>query len=539
MTTASLPSTERILRRLFWQLLQRGRVAPHQGQRKTKQGIGIKGTAGLYVLFGILPALIAFRAPPLAFATSLHGLTMMFASLTLAASAGQMLFVREESEILLHRPVRPEHLLRAKAFVLISYALILAGALNAIGLVTGMFVGGFAPLWLPVHAATTVLLMMFSAGVIVLLYNLCLRWFGRERLDGLLTTLQTLLAIVMVLGSQLVPRLMGSQALENLREAHGALLLAPPIWFGALDACLCGQMPFAEAALPAGLALGATVLSCWLAFGRLARSYGKGLMAINEGSGTTKEKTARRPLAGLASSRLLRVWMRDPIERGAFVLASAYLLRDRETKLKIFPGLAPLVVMPLVMSIGPGSRRDEGPAHAFHYMALAYLAIVPIQPLLLLKRSEHYRAAELFRAAPLRHWMPLFHGARKAVLLWLVLPSLVLMFGILAVLRGSFDLGAVGLVVAASLPVYSMVPGLFGPWLPLSQPNRELKDQSIGCLTMGVVMASSAAVVGAAAAAAYFGFGWLAALLAVPLSIAVQAAFARSMAARRWFLAKE
>jgi ABC-2 type transport system permease protein len=33
-------------------------------------------------------------------------------------------------------------------------------------------------------------------------YQVCLKWLGRERLDGMLTTAQTVMAMAIVLGSQ-------------------------------------------------------------------------------------------------------------------------------------------------------------------------------------------------------------------------------------------------------------------------------------------------------------------------------------------------
>ena len=36
---------------------------------------------------------------------------------------------------------------------------------------------------------------LFCTGCVVLVYQLCLRWFGRERLDGLMTTVQVVMAV--------------------------------------------------------------------------------------------------------------------------------------------------------------------------------------------------------------------------------------------------------------------------------------------------------------------------------------------------------
>ncbi len=510
-------SVERILRRLFWQLLLRGRVASPSEKKQFR--IGLKGLAAIYTLFGSMAAFGLWNMGPLAFGTSLHGMTLMFASLTLATGVGQMLFVREEAEILLHRPIRPEQLLRAKLHVLVVYALVLALALNLVGWIAATFVKGFGWRWLLAHALTTTMLMVGSAAGTVVVYQLCLRWFGRERLDNLLATLQALMAIVMAVGAQLVPRLAANKDFAALSEVHGALLLAPPIWFGAVDAWLCGALPVGSVLAPLLLAVGLPAFAAWLAFGRLARSFGVGLMALHEGSSLERDRTADRRLGAIANSRLLRLWMRDPVERHSFVLASAYLLRDRETKVKVLPGIAPLLVMPVLMCTTTGtSERFAATLSLFALFPIGYLAFVPMQPLMLLQHSEQWRAAELLRAAPLPHWAPLFHGARKAVLLWLVVPIVVLVLGLLWLVTRDAKVVRIGLVFVVTMPLYTMIPGLFSAWLPMSVPNLHTHQVAQGCLMAVLTMGSGAVYIGTLAAADHFGWFWPVAVAALAIS---------------------
>src|SRR5204862_433848 len=84
------PPRERVLRALFGRLLFRGRAVQPAGERRRRQfGLGL--TTLVYGLFGILPARGAFALQPLAFASALHAMTFLFASLTLAAGVGRVL----------------------------------------------------------------------------------------------------------------------------------------------------------------------------------------------------------------------------------------------------------------------------------------------------------------------------------------------------------------------------------------------------------------------------------------------------------------
>lgn len=494
MSASGTPSPEQTLRRIFWKLLFRGRAAQQMQAHKMKKQMSMGVTLFFYAIFGVLPAITAFMVDTFTFASFLHAFTFMFASLTLASSAGTMLFMKEEAEILLHRPVTPQQLLRAKTSVLVAFALILAFALNFAGLITGLWSKGATWRFIPAHLVSTLLLMAFSAACIVLVYNVCLKWFGREKLDNLLTTLQTLLTVAMMLSGQIMPRFLRTETMQHLHLAEGWALALPPVWFGALDALLSGAVPWATAWLPASLALGATGLTVWLAFNKLGSAYGEGLMALNEtdgSAGSESKEQRRRLLPALVKLPLLRWWLRDPVERQSFLLTSAYMARDREIKLKLYPGLAPMLIMPVAMLFSMSGLKHDGFTTWVQAFAACYLAIVPLQAMMLLNRSEHWRAAAFFHAAPLPHWAPLFHGARKAVLAWLTYPILLVQALALCAFQQSLMPLVMALPALIFLPAFSLAPGLVRAWLPLSLPAEEQRDTGTGCLFMAIVMALS------------------------------------------------
>lgn len=510
ITSKPAPPVDAVLRRVFWKLVFRGRSSQHASTHQAKRRLGMSMTVLLYGLIGIIPATMALRMDSFLFASILHAYTLMFASLTLASSAGTMLFMKEEAEILLHRPVKPGQLVRAKMAVLVGSSLVMAMALNAVGLITGAWSKGSSWMFFPVHVATTVLLMVFSAACIVMVYNLCLKWLGRDRLDNLLAMLQMVLALAMVLSGQLLPRTFDLHAVSDMGSMSPWILTLPPVWFGALDALAVagGGPPLLW--LAAGLALGSTVLVCWMAFGVLASAYGRGLMTLNESSAAASSKPSKgRKTQALMRLPFFRWWMRDPIEQQAFLLTTAYIFRDREMKLRLLPGLAPMLVMPLVMVLTIRGGTDGNQVGWIQPFAASYTGIIPLQAMLFLRRSEHWRAAGLFHMAPLPHWAPLFHGARKAVLALLTFPMLLLQGVLIAILQGSVYSLAMLLPAMLFLPTFSLVSGLKGAWLPLSVPPEEQRDASMGCLLMAGVTLAAAALGGAAVLCWKMGWFWV------------------------------
>lgn len=544
MSAAAVPPPAKVLRALFWKLLFRGRAAQQAGAQKTRRQIGLAATLGLYALVGILPAMLARGVDSFIFASALHGFTFMFASLTLASNAGTMLFMKEEAEILLHRPVTPQQMLRAKCSVLAGFALLLALALNLAGFVTGLGSRGATWRFIPAHILSTGLLMLFSAACIVLVYNACLKWFGRERLDNMLATVQSLLAVTMVLGGQIVPRMLGMDSLRQIDQVAGWLLALPPVWFGALDALVGGtSLNPSSLWLPASIGIGATVLTSWLAVEKLGDAYGQGLMSLNESAAPAKTSTkpCGRWLSAMVKLPLLSWWLRDPVERHAFKLTAAYMVRDREVKLRLYPGVAPMLIMPLVMLFTTGGRGSGGGQAAMMVQSFAtcFLGMVPLQAMLFLGCSEHWRASGFFHTAPLPHWTPLFYGARKAVLACLTFPVLLLQTVLVCSIQRSLAPLALSLPAVPFLLAFSLITGLMGQWMPLSKPSEEVKNSAAGCLLMALSMVAAGVVGGLASW--MWRIGWFWPFLAVETVVMIGAAFLMKHLMRDlpWVAAKE
>lgn len=165
-------SPERTLRRLFLTLFLRGRSSRGLQKDSAPKSVGSKLALTLvfYALFGLF-ALFFHGQPVFALSVYLHGMTFVFLGMFIAASAGEVLFNKEEADILLHRPVTPSALLRAKVGVLVEVSLWLAGAFNLGGFIVGVTArdGGWSFPF--VHAASTSLEALFATGCVVLTYR--------------------------------------------------------------------------------------------------------------------------------------------------------------------------------------------------------------------------------------------------------------------------------------------------------------------------------------------------------------------------------
>ena len=93
---------------MFLTLFLRGRSSRGLQKEKAPKSVGTKlaWTLLFYAAFGLLA--IAFATQPLfALSAYLHAMTFVFLGMFIASSAGEILFNKEEADILLHRPIAP------------------------------------------------------------------------------------------------------------------------------------------------------------------------------------------------------------------------------------------------------------------------------------------------------------------------------------------------------------------------------------------------------------------------------------------------
>jgi len=534
----SAPSPERTLHKLFLTLFLRGRSARGLRKQGAPQSVGSKLELVLLVYAGVGLFSLAFIGQPVfAMSLYLHAMTLVFLGMFMAASCGEVLFNKEEADILLHRPVTPRALLWAKIGVLVRVSLWLAGAFNLAGFFVGIGASDGGWLFPVAHVISTVMEALFCAGSVVVVYQLCLRWFGRERLDGLMTMAQVCVAVVAVLAGQ-IPQLIGHFGGKfNFNFHSWWVCFLPPAWFAGLDDLIAGSRSGASAILAvAGMIATAAVL--WLAFEKLARDYEAGLQTLGEAAALKRPKGARRRwIDNLANRPPLRWWLRDPVSRASFLLVAAYLLRDRDVKLRVYPGIAPMLVWPVIMLI-----QDHGPAKSGGFSGMAgffiaftgiYIGIIPMLALEIVRYSQQWQAADLFRVVPMKGPGALCDGARRAVLCILTLPAVgafVLLARLMAGATSHLLLLLPGII---ALPAYAMFACLGGNAVPLSLPTEEAKSAGRGVKMVGVMVGSGLLALVATLSWNYGWFQWLLLVETISL-IAIYFPMRASVGSARW-----
>jgi hypothetical protein len=437
----------------------------------------------LYALMGaMLGAMAFFRTGMILLVLTLDWMTFLVVGMAAVVEANDVLFDPKEEEVLLHRPIHPSTLLAAKALALVGFTSMLAGALNLVPTFFGLAAKGVKP-WFPlVHVASTALLVVCACAMVVCTYGLVLRVFGRERFEHFAVYAQTLLVLVFFGATQLGPRLL---PMDGGPIVPSPLMLAlPPTWFAMIDATLAGDVTAPAARVCAVAAVVVTAVLSWIAVGKLSSGYAdvapiRAIVGTPE-SASSLERDADWGSFG-RSSPITRLWLRDPIERGAFRLAAAYVRRNREIKMRLYPQFAMFIALTAMQFTGARSSSTLATI-----MMLAIAGTLPVTVIDALRMSSDHAAADLFRYAPLENAASLFHGVRKASIAIVQLPVMALIAALMIAMHTDQSTLELTLPLALVIPTLSLIPGAFGTFLPLSQPPRrgEQSSRNVGIATL-------------------------------------------------------
>jgi hypothetical protein len=453
----------------------------------------------LYGVMGGLTGMIAFlKVDVFTYCTVLGALTLFISGSTMVAESSQLLFSPDEHDILGHRPITPRTLLLARSLALFGLTAMITLSLNLAPMFFGLWIEGARP-WFPiVYMLSMLLIALFCAGSVVFVYVLLTKLVGRERFDSFASWLQLGISIAFILGYQIIPRMIERANGVHLSPAAHWVGLLPPAWFAALVTLAAGSPSDKSAPVLLPMVATGVIVTfaiAWAAIVKLSSDYARGLARLQE---TTMRRPARVAKVSKAGSRagvfmpLGRMLMPDPVEWESFQLAAAYMRRDRDVRMRLYPSLATYVVFPIIAFIDPAKGAY------LPVITIVLAAMLPASCMMTLKMSPQFAASDVFRFAPIRSTAPVFHGVRKAALLFMTLPVLLVSATLLWFALRDHTWLIATLPALVLVPTLSLVEGLAGDYLPLSIPPVTGRQSAmlIGLYAMSAVLAGGISALG-------------------------------------------
>jgi ABC-2 type transport system permease protein len=219
----------------------------------------------------------------------------------------------------------------------------------------------------------------------------------------------------------------------------------------------------------------------------------------------------------LSRARPMAWGLRDPVARASFRLTVAYLLRDREIKLRVYPGLAPMLVMPVIIML-PGTSARLGISAFMMAFLGAYVCVVPLSAVGMIEYSQQWQAMDVYRAAPIAGPGAVKRGVRSAVI-WLLTVPILIGVAMLSLVLGVDPMNLLLLAPGAVLiPVCAVMACTGGRGVPLSLAGDPTKQAGHGAKVFGMMIV---ALIIAGIAALAWAKGWFGAFMTIEAVLAL------------------
>ncbi len=444
---------------------------------------------GMYVFVGSITAIFALTKIDL-FLYSLvaSSASLFIVALAVVAESGNVIFNEAEPDIIGHLPVNSRTIFAAKVINIFLFTLLLAIAVNILPTIAGVFVQGSNALFLIAHPLSAILSALFATMLVLTSYGLLMRYIDKERFNNFIAYAQTGFTMVLILGYQLMPRLIEKYQLEANLAKRKYFLLYPPAWFSGVTLLMMGKVDWLSLVFATSALISLIILS-FVALRKVATGYSTfaAQLAYDSNTRVGKSKKESAVVASKSdpqnianrlsfSETLKAFFLRNPVERAVFDLVATYLKRDREIKVRIYPSFSYLIMFPLI-GLFTGGLADPFLDQDFAFNTITSAAMIPFVASVAVEAilfSEHYQASYIFRAAPVANLSDIHRGLRKATQVYIALPGalilLILYTFLWRNLFHAFLLIAPWLILTPALMMFSFIGREF---LPLSRQYQK------------------------------------------------------------------
>ncbi len=449
------------------------RQTPWAQRADKKSGWGSMAVTMLFYGFiGLFAASILFGArSALTGMTIVNAFIMTMIAMAVIADYSTVLLDTRDNAILQPRPVGGRTILVARIAHILIYLSLLALSLSLATIVTGTIV--LHPLFPVVYLVT----LCCSVGLVVCLasvfYLVAIRLMDAERFRNVLMYAQVGMSVLIFGGYQFLPQLLDFRVLRDLTiDDRWWIYVLPPAWMAAPIDLLTGHAGVPQIVLTC-LAFVVPVAAMWIMVRELAPRFNRAL-AMLDATPADGKNSARETAGPSLLCRVFRLASRRPAERAAFELIWQLTARDRQFKLRTYPSMAMMFVMSfafLLFSDPRGMRYAlENLPQTQKYLFPLYFACAMVPMIVLqLRYSDKHEAAWIYGALPLARPGDVLMGGLKVVLVRFVVPTSVLVAGVVLAIWGVSKLPDIVLAFCAIVLAAILQSLLFGRRLPFSE----------------------------------------------------------------------
>jgi len=386
---------------------------------KKKEGNQLLKSLWVYALYGIILIPFILIGDNYAFQMSIvFGLIMFILMTSMISDFSTVLLDVRDKNILLTKPINSRTISAAKVVHVMIYMTFITGAFVAIPFVVSLFRHGL--LFSLLFFVELLLVMLLIIVLTALIYLFVLRFFDGERLKDIINYVQILLSVGVIVGYQVVIRSFDVFDLDMVYSFSWWHLFIPPLWYGATFDLVLEQNNSAPMIVFGALALIVPIIAIYI-YSRLMPSFERNLEKLLSDTSKRKDKVNR------LDNLLAKVMCRNKEENVFFRFAARMMKREREFKLKVYPGIGIAIVFPFIFIFNELRERTIADISTGRLFLFIYFCNILIPTVVhMLRFSDSYKGSWLLKAAPLERLSAAYSGALKALLVKIYIPVFLL-----------------------------------------------------------------------------------------------------------------
>ena len=291
-----------------------------------------------------------------------------------------------------------------------------------------------------------VVVCLHLAGVI---YYLLLKVFSGEKLKDILSGFQIFMTIAIILSYQIVPRVVSIAGFSKGQITFSPFyFLLPSAWFSAVLESLFGVGGLWYIYVLAGITVPAVIL--------LEVLYKKKVMPEFEGELDKLTETAKENKSLSPFSKLMcKLLSKDEQENAFMKLVLIQVSRNRDMKLKLYPQLANVFILPIIMVL-PQITGEKGftgfienlRAGRWGLALLYFTGLTSASIYMIIGQTENPESIMFYQILPIENLSKCIRAGIKVVLFRYLTPIFV---ALSALLLGVYGFGVISDLVIAYL----------------------------------------------------------------------------------------
>jgi hypothetical protein len=384
----------------------------------------------IYVVMGMMLLPFIIMKSNYVFQMSIvFGIVMFMVMTSMISDFSTVLLDLRDKNIIGVRPVGRNTLSMAKTIHICYYMFVLTAALTGPALIACIIFQG--PVFFLMFLLFLVLIDIFCIVLTTLIYFLILRFFDGEKLKDIINYIQIILSIVVTVGYQLIGRMFNVVELKVNFVPSWWQYLIVPIWFAApfeiLKKWEINHYYIAFSVM-------AVLIPCvsMVIYIKLMPLFEKYLQKL--GNNSINKKKSKGKSEGFFANLLCR----NGSERIFYRFSINMMKNERSFKLKVYPTIGFSLIFPFIFMFQMLSDSGfQGLSQGKSYLFIYFCGLMLPTLIMMMKYSESYKAAWIYKALPIGDTKPVFQGTMKAVITRIFLPVYIIEAVIFAVIYGT------------------------------------------------------------------------------------------------------